>query len=92
MKQSDHFRENAENCAQLAERATARRSAVKGSRNCCMLLPTRTTNGCQRLPACLAALGTQLLGLKQQIMEFDRMILAWQRSNQTSKCLHCIPG
>jgi hypothetical protein len=25
-------------------------------------------------------------------MEFDRMILAWQRSNQTSKCLHCIPG
>jgi transposase len=26
--------------------------------------------------ACLAALGTQLLALKEQILEFDRMILA----------------
>jgi transposase len=42
--------------------------------------------------ACLAALGSQLLGLKQQILEFDRMILAWHRSNQTSKRLHYIPG
>ncbi len=31
--------------------------------------------------ACLAALGTQLLALKEQILEFDRMILAWHRSN-----------
>src|SRR5271165_3107679 len=42
--------------------------------------------------ACLAALGTQLLRLKEQILEFDRMILAWHRSNQTSKRLHYIPG
>jgi transposase len=35
--------------------------------------------------ACLAPLGTQLLALKEQILEFDRMILAWHRSNQTSK-------
>ena len=42
--------------------------------------------------ACLAALGTQLLGLKEQILEFDRMIMAWHRSNQTSKRLHYIPG
>jgi transposase len=42
--------------------------------------------------ACLAALGTQLLRLKQQILEFDRMIMAWHRSNQTSKRLHYIPG
>jgi transposase len=35
--------------------------------------------------ACLAALGTQLLRLKEQILEFDRMIMAWHRSNQTSK-------
>jgi hypothetical protein len=42
--------------------------------------------------ACLAALGTQLLSLKKQIVEFDRMILAWHRSNQTSKRLHYIPG
>jgi transposase len=42
--------------------------------------------------ACLAALGTQLLSLKQQIVEFDRMIMAWHRSNQASKHLHYIPG
>jgi transposase len=42
--------------------------------------------------ACLAALGSQLLGLKQQILEFDRMILAWHRSNKASKRLHYIPG
>jgi hypothetical protein len=42
--------------------------------------------------ACLAALGTQLLSLKKQIGEFDRMIMAWHRSNQTSKRLHYIPG
>ena len=42
--------------------------------------------------ACLAALGDQLLGLKRPILEFDRMITAWHRSNQTSKRLHCIPG
>src|SRR5258706_11876082 len=42
--------------------------------------------------ACLAALGTQLLSLKQQILEFDQMIMAWHRSNQTSKRLHYIPG
>jgi transposase len=41
---------------------------------------------------CLAALGRQLLGLKKQILEFDRMILAWHRSNQVSKRLNCIPG
>ena len=35
--------------------------------------------------ACLAALGNQLLN-------FDRMIMAWHRSNQTSKRLNCIPG
>jgi len=42
--------------------------------------------------SCLAALGSQLLSLKKQILEFDRMILAWHRCNQTSKRLNCIPG
>ena len=41
---------------------------------------------------CLAALGSQLLSLKKQILEFDRKIMAWHRSNQTSKRLNCIPG
>jgi transposase len=41
---------------------------------------------------CLAALGTQLLSLKEQIMEFDRMIAAWHRSNKMSIRLDECPG
>ena len=41
---------------------------------------------------CLAALGAQLRMLKAQILEFDRMINAWHRSNETSKRLDEIPG
>jgi transposase len=41
---------------------------------------------------CLAALGAQLRMLKTQILEFDRRILAWHRSNETSKRLDEIPG
>ena len=42
--------------------------------------------------ACLASLGAQLRVLKAQILEFDRMINAWHRSNETSKRLYEIPG
>ena len=41
---------------------------------------------------CLAALGAQLRMLQAQILEFDRRILAWHRSNETSKRLDEIPG
>ena len=41
---------------------------------------------------CLAALGAQLRRLKEQILEFDRMIMAWHRSNETSRRLDAIPG
>ena len=42
--------------------------------------------------ACLAALGAQLRALKAQILEFDRRIMAWHRSNETSRRLDAIPG
>jgi transposase len=42
--------------------------------------------------ACVVALGAQLRMLKAQILEFDRMINAWHRSNKTSKELDEIPG
>jgi transposase len=42
--------------------------------------------------ACLAALGAQLRMLKAQILEFDRKIMAWHRSNETSKRLDEVPG
>jgi transposase len=52
--------------------------------------------GDKRVPevarVCLAALGAQLRMLKAQILEFDRMINAWHRSNDTSKRLDGIPG
>lgn len=41
---------------------------------------------------CLAALGGQLRALKAQILEFDRRLIAWHRSNTTSKRLGAIPG
>jgi transposase len=50
----------------------------------------------KRLPevarACVAALGAQLQTLKAQILEFDRRIMAWHRSNEASKRLDEIPG
>src|SRR5437016_6363962 len=42
--------------------------------------------------ACLGALGAQLRALKVQILAFDRRIMAWHRSNETSKRLDAIPG
>ena len=50
----------------------------------------------KRLPevarVCIAALGTQLRVLKAQVLNFDRQIMAWHRSNETSKRLDEIPG
>ena len=42
--------------------------------------------------ACLTALGAQLRRLKEQILEFDRVIMAWHRSNEASRRLDAIPG
>ena len=41
---------------------------------------------------CLVALGAQLRALKAQILEFDRLIMAWHRSSEASKRLDEIPG
>jgi len=50
----------------------------------------------RRLPdvarACVAALGAQLQTLKARILQFDRLIMAWHRSNEASKRLDEIPG
>jgi transposase len=42
--------------------------------------------------ACILALAMQLRRLKAQILEFDRMINAWHRSNEMSKRPDEIPG
>jgi transposase len=41
---------------------------------------------------CLAVLGAQLHSLKEQILEFDRMIRAWHRSSEMSMRLDEAPG
>ena len=50
----------------------------------------------ERLPdvarRCVGSLGAQLRMLKAQILEFDRQIMAWHRSNAISKRLDDIPG
>jgi transposase len=50
----------------------------------------------KRLPeiarACVLALGVQLRTLKVQILNFDRQIMAWHRSNEASRRLDEIPG
>jgi len=50
----------------------------------------------KRLPEvariCVAALGAQLQMLKAKILEFDRLIMAWHRSSETSRRLDDIPG
>jgi transposase len=42
--------------------------------------------------ACLSALGAQLRRIKEQILEFDRLIRAWHRSNEMSMRLEEAPG
>jgi transposase len=60
------------------------------------LLTVVADAGDQRVPeiarACVAALGAQLRMLKAQILEFDRRIMAWHRSNTASRRLDAIPG
>jgi transposase len=60
------------------------------------LLKVVADPGDKRLPevarACVTALGTQLRMLKTQILQFDRMIMAWHRSNEVSKRLDKLPG
>jgi transposase len=60
------------------------------------LLQAVADPGDARLPevarACVLALGTQLLRLREQILEFDRMIRAWHRSSEMSRRLEECPG
>src|SRR6201993_3015456 len=70
--------------------------APVGRRGVEQLLEVVADKADNRLPevgrVCLAALGGQLRALKAQILEFDRRIIAWHRSNATSKRLGAIPG
>jgi transposase len=70
--------------------------APVGRRGVEELLNVAADKSDKRMPeaarGCLAALGSQLQMLKTQILRFDRLIMAWHRSNETSKRLDDIPG
>jgi transposase len=70
--------------------------APVGRRGVEQLLQVVADTADRRLPevarACLVALGSQLQALKAKLLEFDRCIIAWHRSNATSKRLDAIPG
>src|SRR6266700_6060507 len=76
----------------LPSSALSRPSDAMGSRHCSMSSPIPVTNVPEIARACLVALGAHLRVLKTQILEFDRLIMAWHRSNETSKRLDEIPG
>src|SRR5262245_26705069 len=70
--------------------------APVGRRGVEQLLAIVADQADHRLPevvrACVVALGSQLRALKAQILEFDRRIIAWHRSNATRRRLDVIPG
>jgi transposase len=70
--------------------------APVGRRGVGELLDVVAASSGERVPevarACVGALGVQLRMLRAQILEFDRQIMAWHRSNETSKRLDEIPG
>ena len=71
--------------------ALLHRSVAAGSRSCLNVIANE-----QGVPeparTCLLALGAQLRRIKEQILEFDRMITAWHRGCETSRRLDEIPG
>ena len=70
--------------------------APAGRKGVEQLLGVVADAGDKRLPevarACVTALGAQLKTLKAQILQFDRLIMAWHRSSETSRRLDDIPG
>src|SRR5882757_3741593 len=77
----------------LPSSGSLRRSGVTVSRNCSMSSPIQND---KRVPeiarACLSAFGAQLRRIKEQVLEFDRLIRAWHRSNELSMRLDEAPG
>ena len=79
--------------AHLAELGIVAPIGRKGVEELLDVVLIQATTGCPMLHGCASRrLGLQLRRLKEQILEFDRMIMAWHRSNETSSRLDAIPG
>lgn len=70
--------------------------APVGRRGVDQLLEMASDSEDPRIPGmarqCLQALGEQLKMLKSQILDFDRRIMTWHRSNEMSRRLDDLPG
>ena len=78
----------------LAEFGVTQKSDAKASRNYRGSSPIRGQTWCPILCAHVLAVHqvASCSVSKSRILDFDRMIIAWHSSNQTSKRLNCIPG
>src|SRR6266511_3774147 len=77
----------------LPSLASSHRWGPKALSNCSMWSPTQVTNAYLRLPVPAFSLSVPSCAmLKAQILNFDRQITAWHRSNEASKRLDEIPG
>jgi transposase len=77
-------------CAEFGVVAPVRRRGVEALLN--VIANAKDEQISEIARACLSALGVQLHRIKEQILQFDRMIRAWHRSCGTSKRLDDIPG
>src|SRR5258706_6202630 len=76
----------------LPSSGSLRRSGVTVWRSCSMSCDPNDKRVPEMARACLLAFGAQLRGIKEQILEFDRLIRAWHRSNEMSMRLDEAPG
>src|SRR6266571_4866904 len=68
----------------LPSSGSSRRSDATGARHCNVVADTSDKRIPEVARACLVALRSQVRILKTQILEFDRLIMAWHRSNEMS--------
>ena len=78
--------------AHLAEFGIVAPVGRHGVEDCSMSSPIQATGGFRKWLARFLAFGAQLRRIKEQILEFDRLIRAWHRSNEMSMRLDEAPG
>src|SRR5260370_13605846 len=74
----------------VRDRCTSRASRCGGAAQCRRGSKRQASSG--NGPCVSLAFGAQLRGIKEQILEFDRLIRAWHRSNEMSMRLDEAPG
>jgi transposase len=79
-------------CAHLAEFGIVAPVGRNGVEELLTVVADANDKRLPTLPVRVAVLGAQLQTLKAQILQFDRLIMAWHRSSEASRRLDDIPG